>query len=1185
MDTDNIHIPDTYASVTPPPGPRQDFGFPGSPPQPVAGAKRERSIEHDPEEGAETFSTVRRLEDGDVKLAYTGQLADRVRQAYASLERAKSRQTTVNDLLREARKDLSSTQKRLQTRETFPSAQSALFTSQTAFVNSLLATKHSLENSIDTLEDEILTSELENGCEDCLRLQDELDNLLLAQKDGRFRFSLESIALSKEVEELSSAKPADETLLQMRAQLENLQANVNTEEAKLHAQKTNIEELKVMHDKIAREDNELKAEKVRLDEEVTHLKHATNLMSTSKDLRQETEARLSNARRQGEERRKETEMAQSEKAALVNGPLRIEAAAAKQARETADNIEAGIQMLEAERKELSQARLKLQEKINQARETQERVDEKARGDIASLQARLHAVKQMCASKREQMKEAADTVHALETKTKQYMEEIGTTESQIKDVTASTATLRRDLASLEARRDQELGEARKIVQELKEDVRSSEEGLNTIYLDSSQLSDVIYALQSKLDSLKDEVNRAGPSSLPGEVDAVRNEVSALENEYRENQLELLFQEAARSTLESDIDKVKSKLSKRTSEMDVDPQDASDVPLSGANPSTSHSRTRSNEPTTPTRPRDRRVEQNRTPIKASNIVLESPVRRQSDWAKIAKAAMSPLPTRGSRNRRRRDEDSDEDEDHSRSRRKRTSQGRPMRATGSRKATVHVETDEDEDEDDEEQNRNMDVDVEDEEEDEEDEDEEEEDEDDGLEDGDDEDEEEDDVGRTQRKAHLATVRAIVCKYTGIKKERFVPDMNWIDPMSVQAFKDGKHQGPVLKKNGLLLDLPGGLTSPWNKAAITLLAHQARLASYKPNRREPEKGQGYFEKTVRERLRHFFDAWKFYRPQLKPNSVEYETEKEAQARWTTKYKCKKDFARKNGRKNRKFEHRLAAIMAMLTQHRENGDNQALELWEKLGSLIMKLTKDGMSSDESSSENGIFVYRVRLVAWRREMNKELMLVDKVYTDHPELFQGAGARPVPRLRSSTTVSFSAPVPRLPKTLYDKRWMKGLSEYKLMELGPTEEKFKLPIVRENFSSRKLSQKPNPRSSFRVATFGLEHGLRGSSRHVRLTTLDIEDLSIRKTSLPGRHLSFCSRRHSGAVLFLASSLLDDPALSARGTFTILKDSVLASGPPRKSNPRSSFRIVDWGPWASLDDLTVSEAPSCVIAHAKA
>lgn len=162
-----------------------------------------------------------------------------MRQAYASLERAKSRQTTVNDLLREARKDLSSTQKRLQTRETFPSAQSALFTSQTAFVNSLLATKHSLENSIDTLEDEILTSELENGCEDCLRLQDELDNLLLAQKDGRFRFSLESIALSKEVEELSSAKPvshmkffftlqqltllllqADETLLQMRAQLE-----------------------------------------------------------------------------------------------------------------------------------------------------------------------------------------------------------------------------------------------------------------------------------------------------------------------------------------------------------------------------------------------------------------------------------------------------------------------------------------------------------------------------------------------------------------------------------------------------------------------------------------------------------------------------------------------------------------------------------------------------------------------------------------------------------------------------------------------------------------------------------------------------------------------------------------------------------------------------------------------------
>ena len=100
------------------------------------------------------------------------------------------------------------------------------------------------------------------------------------------------------------------------------------------------------------------------------------------------------------------------------------------------------------------------------------------------------------------------------------------------------------------------------------------------------------------------------------------------------------------------------------------------------------------------------------------------------------------------------------------------------------------------------------------------------------------------------------------------------------------------------------------------------------------------------------------------------------------------------------------------------------LEAWEWLKSLLDNLGYDGMSSEESCVDGAIDkAFRVKLMAWRRNIDHELDIIDTVRIKDRGLYSDRGSKPGKRLRG-TSNSLSKREPRcgLPQELYDDGWL-------------------------------------------------------------------------------------------------------------------------------------------------------------------
>jgi len=121
---------------------------------------------------------------------------------------------------------------------------------------------------------------------------------------------------------------------------------------------------------------------------------------------------------------------------------------------------------------------------------------------------------------------------------------------------------------------------------------------------------------------------------------------------------------------------------------------------------------------------------------------------------------------------------------------------------------------------------------------------------------------------------------------------------------------------------------------------------------------------------------------------------------------------------------------------------NDDLPSWKWLQRLIKTLGEDGMSSEESSVENSVTnVLRVKNMDWRRNIEKELEIVDLQRIIDKDIFSPQGSRPLPRKRApDNPVTSRDPVMGLPKVLYDGLWMLELNERQKGSLKISDEKF-------------------------------------------------------------------------------------------------------------------------------------------------
>lgn len=108
--------------------------------------------------------------------------------------------------------------------------------------------------------------------------------------------------------------------------------------------------------------------------------------------------------------------------------------------------------------------------------------------------------------------------------------------------------------------------------------------------------------------------------------------------------------------------------------------------------------------------------------------------------------------------------------------------------------------------------------------------------------------------------------------------------------------------------------------------------------------------------------------------------------------------------------------------------DNAAdVSHWKWLKKMLETLGEDGTSSDESDREGPIdTAYYTKTMPWRRNIERELNLVDDEQRRLATTQVRRGAKPVIRRRQIGIPSSRGPVKELPISFYDEGWLSTTS---------------------------------------------------------------------------------------------------------------------------------------------------------------
>lgn len=139
-----------------------------------------------------------------------------------------------------------------------------------------------------------------------------------------------------------------------------------------------------------------------------------------------------------------------------------------------------------------------------------------------------------------------------------------------------------------------------------------------------------------------------------------------------------------------------------------------------------------------------------------------------------------------------------------------------------------------------------------------------------------------------------------------------------------------------------------------------------------------------------------------------------------------------------------LEQLIRMKSEGQELPEDSSIDLssWTWLHRLLKTLGEHGMSSEESSVENGVEnVLRVKQMDWRRNIDREFDIIDRERILDCDIFSPQGSKPLPRKRALDNPTTSRnPVMGLPLALYDNAWLSQLTERQISALRPSKEKF-------------------------------------------------------------------------------------------------------------------------------------------------
>ncbi|KAI6095113.1 hypothetical protein F5141DRAFT_1068676 [Pisolithus sp. B1] len=268
------------------------------------------------------------------------------------------------------------------------------------------------------------------------------------------------------------------------------------------------------------------------------------------------------------------------------------------------------------------------------------------------------------------------------------------------------------------------------------------------------------------------------------------------------------------------------------------------------------------------------------------------------------------------------------------------------------------------------------------------------------------------------LAEVRRLFKEKLGIAQ-----DIDFITHVPANAGDVRAYEyedGPSPDTDNVAFDLMQNHSSPWNSFILSFLLRefQARCTQEAwPIRKDND----YIEEVLHER-------YKNARPKLTAKGL-IETPAEQEARLVEENLIQK-------------YHRRKTVLDHIVTMKSEAPDDDLRSWQWLQRLIKSLGEHGMSSEESSVENGIEnVLRVKKMEWRKNIDKELEIIDLQRILDKDIFCSQGAKPLPRKRApDNPTSSRAPVTALPAALYNEEWISQLTERQRESLKISKEPF-------------------------------------------------------------------------------------------------------------------------------------------------
>ncbi|KAI6039265.1 hypothetical protein EDC04DRAFT_2895511 [Pisolithus marmoratus] len=131
---------------------------------------------------------------------------------------------------------------------------------------------------------------------------------------------------------------------------------------------------------------------------------------------------------------------------------------------------------------------------------------------------------------------------------------------------------------------------------------------------------------------------------------------------------------------------------------------------------------------------------------------------------------------------------------------------------------------------------------------------------------------------------------------------------------------------------------------------------------------------------------------------------------------------ARRDMWRQTKYQCRKEITESMVAAKEAKGDDDVVA-WRFLSSVVTMLGSDGMSSEDSDGEDTETVYCTHTLPWRRDIIKELNLIDQWRLEGLSIFSPRGAKAAKRIRSNKfSQSERKPVKGLPRPFYDAGWL-------------------------------------------------------------------------------------------------------------------------------------------------------------------